>query len=135
VDGSGYRYSQVATDTDWDYYKQAGDLFRLMPEDAKIRLTDSIAASLETVPKFIRDRMLLHFHKADPRYGDMVHSNLQLRLDKKMIRTESEVLKERIEQVLEKDPKQPLMSHIADSLKKLSTTDFAQSRTKAEVSL
>jgi len=136
VDGPGYRYSQKSVDVDWDFYKQPGDLFRLMTEEQQIRLADSIATSLETVPKFITDRMLHHFYKADRKYGQLVHRNLNLRLEKKMIRTEPELLKERIVELLEEGaPNQPLESAIVPNLKKFGATEVHHLPPKAEISL
>lgn len=52
-----------------DDYTQAGNLFRLMPADAKERLMDNIASAMQGVPKEIVERQVVHFAKADPAYG------------------------------------------------------------------
>jgi len=85
---------------DEDFYKQPGDLFRLMSEPEKERLTDNIAVSLETVPDIIANRMLQHFHKCDPKYGQMVESNLKARKSGKVPRTEAELVKMRVLEIL-----------------------------------
>jgi len=56
--------------TDSDYYTQPGNLFRLMPTDAKQRLIDNIVSSLGNgVPQRIQELQIRHFYKADPAYG------------------------------------------------------------------
>ncbi|MDQ7080021.1 MAG: catalase [Paracoccaceae bacterium] len=66
LEGAADRYDHRAGNDD---YSQAGDLFRLMPEDERERLMDTIAAEMEGVPAEIVDRQIGHFHKADPAYG------------------------------------------------------------------
>ncbi len=66
LDGAADRYDHRAGNDD---YGQAGDLFRLMPEDERERLMDTIAAEMEGVPTEIIDRQIGHFRKADPAYG------------------------------------------------------------------
>lgn len=64
--GDADRYSHRIGNDD---YKQAGDLFRLMPADAQGRLMDNIAAAMQGVPLEIVRRQVGHFYKADPAYG------------------------------------------------------------------
>lgn len=59
-----------------DDYTQAGNLFRLLPDDQKQRLFQNIAASIGGVPQAIIDRQLAHFDKADPAYGAGVRTAL-----------------------------------------------------------
>ena len=66
ISGDAERYDHRAGNDD---YKQPGDLFRLMPADAKERLMDNIAAAMDGVPKNIVERQVVHFHRADPAYG------------------------------------------------------------------
>jgi len=66
LDGAADRYDHREGNDD---YGQAGDLFRLMPEDERERLMDTIAAEMEGVPTEIIDRQIGHFRKADPAYG------------------------------------------------------------------
>ncbi len=66
LEGAADRYDHRAGNDD---YGQAGDLFRLMPEDERERLMDTIAAEMEGVPAEIMDRQIGHFRKADPAYG------------------------------------------------------------------
>ncbi len=59
-----------------DDFKQPGDLFRLMPDDAKERLMDNIARAMNGVPEFIQCRQIRLFAKADPAYGAGVAGRL-----------------------------------------------------------
>ena len=51
-----------------------------MPPDAQARLIDNLVNSLKTVPQFIQERMVQHFYKADPAYGQGVAQGLGLPL-------------------------------------------------------
>jgi catalase len=64
-----------------DDYKQAGDLYRLMKPDAQKRLIGNIVGSLSNAPKFIQERQVGHFLKADPAYGKGVADGLGLRVE------------------------------------------------------
>ena len=61
-----------------DYYSQPGNLFRLMPADAKQRLIGNIVGNLSQVPKRIQELQVAHFYKADPAYGEGVAKGLGL---------------------------------------------------------
>jgi len=68
--------------SDADYYSQPGNLFRLMPADAKQRLIDNIVSSLGNgVPQRIQELQIQHFYKADPAYGAGVAKGLGLNID------------------------------------------------------
>jgi catalase len=77
VDGEGARYDHRDGNDD---YTQAGNLFRLMPDDAKERLMENIAGSMKDVPQFILERQLAHFYKADPAYGNGIAAKLGLHI-------------------------------------------------------
>jgi len=64
--------------SDSDYYSQPGNLFRLMPADAKQRLIHNIVGSLGQTPKRIQELQVKHFYKADPAYGEGVAKGLGL---------------------------------------------------------
>ncbi|MCU1352410.1 MAG: catalase [Acidimicrobiales bacterium] len=65
-----YDYEHHADDDD---FRQAGDLYRLIDEDAKQRLVSNIAKSLSQVSREdIVERAVAHFHNADADYGDRV---------------------------------------------------------------
>ena len=63
---------------DGDYYSQPGDLFRLMPADARERLIGNIVASMKSVPEHIQKLQIQHFYKADPAYGTGIAKGLGL---------------------------------------------------------
>ncbi|MBC7396617.1 MAG: catalase, partial [Bdellovibrionales bacterium] len=73
--GSGpmHRYDHRA---DQDYFSQAGDLFRIMNAEQKQLLIDNIVGAMKSVPKFIQERQVAHFMKADPAYGEGVKAKL-----------------------------------------------------------
>ncbi len=59
-----------------DDYTQAGNLFRLMSEEQKNLLCESIAGSLGQTPVRIQELMLTHFEKADPDYAGRIQKFL-----------------------------------------------------------
>jgi len=72
VDGDGKSYPAVHRFEN-DDFAQAGDLYRLIDEDAKERLVNAIAGSLSGVShQYIIDRSVAHFAAADPEYGARV---------------------------------------------------------------
>lgn len=74
ISGDADRYDHREGNDD---YTQAGNLFRLMPEDEQQRLFSNIASAMEGVPQEIIERQLEHFAKADPAYGDGVAQALK----------------------------------------------------------
>jgi catalase len=48
----------------------------MSPEQQK-KLVENIAASLKKVPKAIQERMIAHFRRADPAYGNGVAAALE----------------------------------------------------------
>jgi catalase len=73
IDGDADRYDHREGNDD---YTQAGDLYRLMPDDEKGRLYKAIACAMEGVPDSIIERQLKHFEKADPAYAEGVKKAL-----------------------------------------------------------
>ena len=65
-------------DDDANYYKQPGDLFRLMTPDKQQLLFDNTARNLDGVPDFIQQRHIDNCTKADPAYGAGVAKALGL---------------------------------------------------------
>ncbi|NOU95561.1 catalase [Paenibacillus sp. LMG 31456] len=62
-----------------DHYTQAGDLYRLLNEDERARLVQTIVGAMEPVEKDeIKLRQIGHFYKADPEYGQRVAEGLGL---------------------------------------------------------
>jgi catalase len=66
VEGVAGRYDTRALD---DHFTQAGNLFRLLTEEARRNLIENIAGSLGQADAATQDRQLGHFMKADPAYG------------------------------------------------------------------
>jgi catalase len=58
-------------------YRQPGDLFRLMDAAQQQRLFENIAGAMQGVPRFIVERQLEHFRRADPAYGAGVEAAIQ----------------------------------------------------------
>ena len=76
ISGDADRYEQKrGVDDD---YVQPGNLFRLMTPDQQKELMENIAGSLKNAPVEIQKKMLVHFRKADPAYGDGIARELGL---------------------------------------------------------
>jgi catalase len=75
-----YPWTLHAEDND---FVQAGDLYRLIDEDAKVRLIKAIGGSLSKVSRDdIVERAVAHFRSADPDYGARVEAEVKkLRAD------------------------------------------------------
>ncbi|WP_010676844.1 catalase KatA [Bacillus timonensis] len=68
----------VAYDQD-DHYTQAGDLYRLMSEEERTRLVETIVGAMKPVElEEIKLRQIGHFYKADPEYGTRIAEGLGL---------------------------------------------------------
>jgi len=77
---------------DGDYYSQPGDLYRLMPADARERLIGNIVASMKSVPERIQKFQIQHFYKADPAYGAGVARGLGLDITEIAVSAENVVV-------------------------------------------
>lgn len=75
IDGDADRYDHRE---DNDDYTQAGDLYRLMDEEAKARLVANIIGAMHSVPREIQVRQIGQFMKADPAYGKGVANGLKI---------------------------------------------------------
>ncbi|MCX7564012.1 catalase [Xanthomonadaceae bacterium XH05] len=64
-------------DNDDNYYKQPGDLFRLMTPDKQQLLFDNTARAMGDAPDFIKRRHVENCRKADPAYGAGVEAALR----------------------------------------------------------
>ncbi|MFH1372970.1 MAG: catalase [bacterium] len=73
IEGDADRYDHREGNDD---YTQAGNLYRLMPNDEKDRLHKAIAGAMEGVPGEIIERQMTHFKKADPAYANGVRKAL-----------------------------------------------------------
>lgn len=68
----------VAYDHD-DHYTQAGDLYRLLSDEERIRLVANIVGAMKPVERDdIKLRQIGHFYKADPEYGQRIAEGLGL---------------------------------------------------------
>ncbi|GHT73389.1 catalase [Bacteroidia bacterium] len=67
---------------DKDYYSQPGDLYRLVPEDEKVRIASNVAEAMDGVPEDIQIRAIARFYQADVRCGSDIAANLGVSLDK-----------------------------------------------------
>lgn len=76
ISGDADRYEQKrGVDDD---YIQPGNLYRLLPPDEQNRLINNIVGTLKNVSRKIQEKMVGHFRKADPAYGDRVAKGLGL---------------------------------------------------------
>lgn len=73
ISGDADKYNQPIVDDD---YIQPGNLYRLLPSDEQGRLVKNLSNSLKTIPKFIQERMVKHFRKADSTWGNRVAKEL-----------------------------------------------------------
>ncbi|KAI8870529.1 catalase, partial [Ramicandelaber brevisporus] len=69
VSGETGRFTFELTDDD---FVQPGNLYRLMPPAQQERLVSNIAGHLRKAKKFIQERQIAHFKRADPEYGRRV---------------------------------------------------------------
>ncbi|MEJ9228369.1 catalase KatA [Peribacillus butanolivorans] len=70
--------AQVGHNSD-DHYTQAGDLYRLLSEEEKSRLVETIVGAMKPVElEEIKLRQIGHFYKADPEYGTRIAEGLGL---------------------------------------------------------
>jgi catalase len=77
IDGDADRYNHRDGNDD---YTQAGNLYRLMDDEAKDRLISNIVGAMQEVPRAIQVRQIGHFVKADPDYGKRVAKGLGIDL-------------------------------------------------------
>ncbi len=79
IDGDAGVYNHRV---DKDYYTQPGDLYRLVPEEEKIRIASNVAAAMDGVPEDIRVRAIARFYQADERCGTDIARNLDIDIAK-----------------------------------------------------
>ena len=76
ISGDAARYEQErGVDDD---YIQPGNLFRLMSPEQQKGLIANLVGTLSKVPRPIQEKMVAHFRRADPAYGDGVARGLGL---------------------------------------------------------
>jgi len=76
ISGDADRYEQKRGVE--DDYIQPGNLYRLMSPEQQKELIDNIVGSLKKAPKEIQQKMIIHFRKADPAYGNGIAKALGL---------------------------------------------------------
>ncbi len=69
LEGNAGRHDSRASD---DHFTQAGNLFRLLDDEAKRELIENIAGSLSQAETAVQDRQIGYFLNADPAYGQGV---------------------------------------------------------------
>ncbi|MEI6859118.1 MAG: catalase KatB [Shewanella sp.] len=74
LDGEADRYSRYNQDD----FAQAGNLYRIFPEDEKARLITTICGSLSQTTMDVKQTMVEHFTKADADYGQRIKQALGL---------------------------------------------------------
>ncbi len=79
LEGDAYNFNHRE---DKDYYSQAGDLYRLVPQDEKDRLHGNVARSMAGVPEFIQIRATARFYQADTACGEGIAKELNLDMNK-----------------------------------------------------
>lgn len=79
---AAYAVSGVAESVAYDHsdhYTQAGDLYRLMSEEERTRLVQTIVGAMTPVESDeIKSRQIGHFHKADSEFGSRIAEGLGL---------------------------------------------------------
>jgi catalase len=79
---AAYEVSGIAESTAYDHhdhFTQPGDLFRLLSEDERTRLIQTIVGAMQPVDNDeIKLRQIGHFYKADPEYGQRIAEGLGL---------------------------------------------------------
>ena len=74
LDGKADRYDHRKGNDD---FTQAGNLYRLLPDDEKDRLHKALAGAMQGIPRKIINRQLAVFGKADPAYAEGVRKALK----------------------------------------------------------
>ena len=73
ISGDADAYNQPTSDAD---FIQPGNLYRLLPDDERERLIQNLVNTLKNVPKYIQERMIGHFSKADKTWGERIAKEL-----------------------------------------------------------
>ncbi len=74
ISGDADRYNPRTPEN--DDFKQAGDLYRILPEEEKKDLVNNIVNAMKPVSKSIQKIQLSYFYKADPEYGSSIAEGL-----------------------------------------------------------
>lgn len=79
IDGDADHYDHWVDNE--DYYRQAGDLYPLMDEEAQQCLIDNLVWAMKDVSHAIQVRQIGHFHKTDSACDERVAQGLGVRMD------------------------------------------------------
>ena len=79
IHGEAYSYNEREYDS--DYYKQPGDLFRLMTPAQQQVLFENTGRAMGDSELFIKQRHVRNCYKADPAYGEGIAKALGISLD------------------------------------------------------
>ncbi len=74
IEGKADRYDHRKGNDD---YSQAGNLYRILPEDEQDRLHKALAGAMKGIPRKIINRQLAVFAKADPAYAEGIRKALK----------------------------------------------------------
>lgn len=78
LDGDAWNYDNRK---DKDYYSQPGALYRLVPDDEKLRIHSNVAAAMQGVPEEMQIRAVARFYQADENCGKGIAEQLAICLD------------------------------------------------------
>jgi catalase len=87
---------RTALERNNDDFVQAGELYRLMKEDEKVRLVDNLVDSMKSAKREFQLRQVLHFYNADSEYGIRVAQGLGIDLEKEVLSSQSVKLQQTV---------------------------------------
>ncbi|MDR0832705.1 MAG: catalase [Candidatus Symbiothrix sp.] len=79
LEGDAFNYDARA---DKDYYTQPGLLYRLVPEEEKVRIASNVATAMAGIPEDIAVRAIARFYQADERCGTDIAAHLGIDVSK-----------------------------------------------------
>ncbi|GHV21017.1 catalase [Clostridia bacterium] len=79
LEGDAFNYDARV---DKDYYTQPGLLYRLVPEEEKVRIASNVATAMAGVPEDIQVRAIARFYQADERCGTDIAAHLGIDVSK-----------------------------------------------------
>jgi catalase len=79
LEGDAFNYDARI---DKDYYTQPGLLYRLVPEEEKVRIASNVATAMAGVPEDIQVRAIARFYQADERCGTDIAAHLGIDVSK-----------------------------------------------------
>ncbi|MDR0866524.1 MAG: catalase [Candidatus Symbiothrix sp.] len=79
LEGDAFNYDARV---DKDYYTQPGLLYRLVPEEEKVRIASNVATAMDGAPEDIQVRAIARFYQADERCGADIAAHLGIDVSK-----------------------------------------------------